>query len=179
MRHKHYIHIIAIAFVTFLVSSCLKSESNFSPTLGLVSFSVNGDTLKFHSDNLGNVYLDTIFVGDTVSIVIWGDAHTNNIQKMSISHDDKKHSEIIMPPLDSLAIYPIPGKNEDVFQNTNDYAAGTLLFKESTVAYVLIKFKYVALQPSSDAFLGFMLISDADINPNSMYISFKTPIADR
>lgn len=64
-----------------MLTSCLDSSENYTPTVLLygLPMTTQGDTLNITADKEGKPVLDTIYMGDTVHLVVVYDSYANNL----------------------------------------------------------------------------------------------------
>jgi hypothetical protein len=122
--------------------------------------------------------LDTITVGDTVSITLWTHSYTNNLTKLSFLESQDDLTGIIFPPKDSLIIFPQRESIESIFAKSAGYDEGKFIFT-GLLTYLQFNFKYVAKKPGKEASLKIFVASDANFDYNSSGIEIRTPIKEK
>lgn len=84
--------IIPIVFVAVLLSSCLETQSHYTPEIATSKFVTNhGDTLKFRFDELSGLYnLDSLHVGDTITGAVGFASLGNNLLSAHVAWDSTR-----------------------------------------------------------------------------------------
>ncbi len=159
--------------VALVFTSCsLDSESNFTPVITQAAHFTNqhGDTLKLRSIN-SEIVMDTMRVGDTVSLTFALNGYVNNLKGFVIKQSADSISRLILPS---------KAKLDSVFTSESDYSKGLFVFKSNIVFYTF-PFKYVATKSSMAGKFGLTLSSDANFGSNMngsnvVNVDIKTPI---
>lgn len=169
-----------VALTSFVCSSCdLRSESHATPELAIGLFINKGDTLKVKPNKKGEWELDSIRVGDTLSVTLQASALSNNLISMQLKSGDA-HTKILMPPIDSVYIFPERAQKSSMLKEKSDYESGSFIFN-GRLSYLAMRFRYVAVNVSSDATLQASVESDAvlDFGGNTYSLKLKTPVKEK
>lgn len=163
--------IIPVLIITFF--SCnLDSSNNYTPQIIINRpFNQNGDSLKlFLTDTGGELRLDTIHVGDTISISLILNAYSNNLTAFYLKQSSSTASEVILPDKEEM---------DSVFITGSDYNSGKFLMKGDS-PILFFPFKYIAKEISNEAKISFTVVSDAKFDigfgSNTATLAIKTPI---
>ena len=166
-----------VALTSFVCSSCdLRSESHATPELAVGLFINKGDTLKVKPNKKGEWELDSIRVGDTLSVTLQASALSNNLTRMQLKSGNE-HTKILMPPIDSIYIFPERTQKSSMLKEASDYEKADFLFN-GRLSYLDMRFRYVAVSASADATLQASVESDAvlDFGRNTYSLKLKTPV---
>lgn len=163
---------VAAFMLVFTLGACsLDSESNYTPEIVQSAFFTNqkGDTLKLRYVNSEYV-LDTIRVGDTVSMRYIFNAFTNQLKTFHLKQSADSVSRIVLPAKLSL---------DSLFTSASDYQKGQFYFRPSIHA-INFPFKYVATKTTMTAKFNMTLTSDAKFGntmgtSNVRTVEIKTP----
>ncbi|MEA4850079.1 MAG: hypothetical protein VB126_01315, partial [Paludibacter sp.] len=92
------------AIIIAVFSSCnLDGSSNYTPEFYFSPLvNQHGDTLKAYLTDDGSYRLDTLQVGDTVSIFLVATGYENNLKSFYIKQSADSVSKIILPPVTSM-----------------------------------------------------------------------------
>lgn len=171
------LYFIILLFICCVFSACdLTGSSNYTPQITFLHIAQlnSKDTLKInYTDESGVLKLDSISVGDTVTLRVLLNGFTNNLVSFMILRSDTVSSKLILPDKNSL---------DSVFNSSlSNYSKAKFNFR-ANIPYMGFQFKYIAVKESSDAKISFALLSDANFNGSafdgSNYVSYvlKTPI---
>lgn len=161
--------IIVVAF-----TACdLSNDSNYTPGIFFVQNPINNhqDTLKgLYTDVQGTLLLDTIQTGDTVVFYLYLEGYTNRLRTFMLTNTPDSAAKIILPNVHSM---------DSIFADNSEYNKGKFYLDGSQTS-LYFPFKYVALKPSSEAKINFLIISDAvfdtGFGSNTASMTLKTPI---
>ncbi len=160
------------AIIIAVFSSCnLDGSSNYTPEFYFSPLvNQHGDTLKAYLTDDGSYRLDTLQVGDTVSIFLVATGYENNLKSFYIKQSSDSVSKIILPPVTSM---------DSIFTPESNYKTGKFIL-EGKMPTLYFSLRYLAVKPSREAKLTFTIQSDAvfenSLGSNTSIISFKTPI---
>jgi len=169
---KKHLWVLLVLFPVFFFASCdLSGESNYSPNIiFLRPVANNQDTLQIDFIKGEGPVMDTIQVGDTVMFYIRLLAYSNRLTAFSLKHLPAEASTLLLPPV---------SKMDSLFNSQSDYDKGDF-YMDPLYSILDMSFRYVALAPSLDAKLDFMVVSDANFEggqgSNTTQIRLKTPI---
>lgn len=172
--------LLSILGVLIIFSACQSdSKSSYTPYIGLFSITLNGDTLHF-KDVPGEIVLNTTLqVGDTLKVHVIADGYANNLTDFVIQNSQDSVFKIVIPPKDSIKIYPKRDDIETIFaSDTKDYNKGIFVF-DGELRVIDFTFLYIAKKASKDAHLACGVKSDADFDYNTNSFSILTIIEDR
>ena len=174
MKAKIFLFItVLFALISFNACS-LDGEANYTPEILFVKLPTNqhGDTLKAFITDAGAFKLDTITVGDTISIFLYLTAYQNNLQTFYLKQSSDSCTRIEYASKSSM---------DSIFTPTSNYNNGIFFFNAKT-AGLYFPFKYIARKPSLEASLVFSVVSDAvfdsGIGSNAATFVLKTPIKE-
>lgn len=158
-------------FTLALVSCSLDSESNFTPQMKVwASHNNKTDTIRIgYTNAVGVIKMDTMIVGDTVFLRLYMDGLTNNLTNFQIALSDTSVSKIILPAVSKL---------DSVFSKSeSNYSAGNFTFLGKNNLF-FFPVKYVAKKLTSNAYVQFTLVSDANfkMSEGSNITAFKLVI---
>ncbi len=161
--------IFLVPIITFI--SCNLDSSNTPQIIINRPFNQIGDSLKlFLTDTGGEIRLDTIQVGDTISISLILNAYSNNLTAFYLKQSSTTASEVILPDKEEM---------DSVFITNSDYNSGKFLMKGDS-PILFFPFRYVAKQISNEAKISFTVVSDAKFDfgfgSNTATLAIKTPI---
>ncbi len=163
---------LIFAVIIAIFSSCnLNGDANYTPEFYFSPLTnQHGDSLKAYLTDDGSYRLDTIEVGDTVSIYLAATGYANNLTAFYIKQSADSVSRVILPSVTSM---------DSVFTSASDYKAGKFIL-EGKMPTLYFSLKYLAIKPSKEAKLTFTIVSDANfennLGSNTSSVSFKTPI---
>ena len=165
---KYFYSILAV--VTLILSSCdFTPQSNFQPDIFFLQRPItnNSDTLNFYNSIEPNtINLDTIQVGDTVTIFSYFKGYSNNLTEIYIKQSADSSTAIILPNKTAM---------DSIFKATSNYSQGKFFF-DIAATELIFPFKYIAKKASLDTKLTFIVVSDANFDYNQNFIIIKTPI---
>lgn len=166
---------LLLTIVVAFTACDLSNESNSIPNIFFLQDPIrnNQDTLKFfYTDVPSTFLLDTIQVGDTVAFYLYLEGYSNKIKKFMFSHTPDSVAEVILPNVNSM---------DSIFADDSEYNKGKF-YMDGIATALYFPFKYVALKPSSEAKINFLLITDAvfdsGFGTNSTSMILKTPIVN-
>lgn len=164
---------ITVLFALISFNACnLDGEANYTPEIFFVKLPTNqhGDTLKAFINDAGAFKLDTISVGDTISIFLYLTAYQNNLQSFYLKQSADSCTRIEYASKSSM---------DSIFKANSNYNNGVFLFNSQTTG-LYFPFKYIALKQSNEASLTFSVVSDAVFDnvqgSNAATLVLKTPI---
>lgn len=170
---RNLILLIVLATTVFFTSCELDGESNYTPNVFFLRMPTNqhGDSLLSYMTDKPNVYqLDTINVGDTIAFYVYLEAYSNQLTAFFLNQSADSVSRIILPSTSSM---------DSVFTPLSDYKAGKFLMG-GTMSNLFFPFRYVAVKPSKEAKLEFIVASNASFDggfaSNTNGFQLKTPI---
>lgn len=176
-RMKTRIIAIFILLAAIMTGCSLEGESNYTPQI-LIPFYPklqNGDSLPIFGTDQADVFkVDTITVGDTVSIYLYMTSFENNLTAFYLKQSSDSATSLILPSKASM---------DSIFLATSDYKNGNFLMKGNSNA-LYFPFKFVAKKASGETKLVFTTTSDAkfdnaSIGTNYATFTLKTPIKSK
>lgn len=174
MKAKIFLFITILSALISFNACNLDGEANYTPEILFVKlpFNQHGDTLKAFITDTGAFKLDTITVGDTISVYLYLTAYQNNLQTFYLKQSADSCTRIEYASKSSM---------DSIFTSNSNYTNGQFYFK-SDISALYFPFKYVALKQSNEASLTFSVVSDAvfenGMASNSSTFTLKTPIRD-
>ena len=165
MKKKLILPILAVALA---FSACkLTGDSNYVPGIGLYNpILINSDTLDMLKKSPdGNIMIDSLFVNDTVTVVVGAEGFMNNLLKLNFKVDNPAKLEILEPH-DSIKAY---------FDPSSDFINGSIIMRDKIVK-AFYPFKFVTLETSEKVKIDFRIESDAKEVANTSVLTLQFPI---
>lgn len=100
----------------------------------------HGDTLKAYLTDDGSYRLDTLQVGDTVSIFLVATGYENNLKSFYIKQSADSVSKIILPPVTSM---------DSIFTPESNYKTGKFIL-EGKMPTLYFSLRYLTVKPSRE-----------------------------
>jgi hypothetical protein len=170
MKKAFFLLMILLPLAFFFVSCNLDGETNSSPSIYVFKpFNQHGDTLDISISDDAYI-LDTISVGDTVSLKLYMTGYTNNLTSFYLKQSSDSAAKVVLPSKTSM---------DSIFVTGSDYKAGKFIMAGNS-NNLFFPFKYVAKTANKESKLTFTITSDAkfELGSGSNVASFeiKTPI---
>jgi len=145
---------IFVGLIVLAFSSCnMDSVSNNQPSILFYKQPVlNGKTTLGGVVTTDYYLLDTISVGDTVSLYMYLDGYTNNLVSYTMTLSGDSVTKLVLPRVSAM---------DSIFLSTSNYNKGIFYFS-GKVNSIVFPFKYVAKKVNSEAKIVFNLVSDAN-----------------
>ena len=164
---------LCFAFTLIILNSCnLDTASSYTPAVYVNSaYNQHGDSMRFYlTDTGGEIRMDSIFVGDTITIAVVLNAFGNNLTAFYISQSTTANATIVLPKKEEL---------DSIFVAGSDYNAGKFIMKGNS-PLLYFPLKYIAKSVSADTKITFKAVSDAKFDfgfgSNSDIFTLRTPI---
>ena len=145
----------------------LDNTANTTPTVIIYSPRINGDSvvgMHFTDNTQSAVMVDSLHVGDTISMLVVGDARANNLTEFNVVASDTTAVKILIP--DSIEYYVASGSIP---------AEGKFLMKPKTVIFYY-PLTFIPRKPVDKMKFTFKVTSDAVSVPNESAFEFSFPI---
>ncbi|MBP1677848.1 MAG: hypothetical protein H6Q20_2407, partial [Bacteroidetes bacterium] len=163
---------IFLAIMPLFFAACnLEGGENYTPSIYVFKpYNQNGDSLAISITDASYV-LDTITVGDTITLRLYMEGYANNLTAFYLKQSSDLSGKIVLPSQNSM---------DSTFTAGSDYAAGKFLMA-GTSSNLFFPFRYVALNANKESTLTFTIISDAKFDSslggsNTSSFTLKTPI---
>lgn len=172
MRLRSVLVLFSLLFV--LLSCSLDGESSQTPSVSIATYPIlqNGDTLGIYTTSrYDEILMDTIQVGDTVSLVLHMYSYSNNLTHFFLKQSSDSSTQIELAPVATL---------DSIFVAGSDYDKGDFVMATG-FNRLLFPFKYVATKANLKTKLTIKVVSDAkfeNMSPGANTASFNllTPI---
>ena len=143
----------------------LDNTANTTPTIAIYAPRIGDSIVRMsYTDDMSALKVDSLHVGDTVSMMVVGDARANNLTEFHVVPSDTTAVKILIP--DSIEYYVASGSIP---------AEGNFLMKPKTVLFYY-PLNFIPRKPVDKMKFTFKVTSDAVSVPNQSAFEFSFPI---